>query len=109
MSLPASRLAGPKAAREVLVDAITGADFGADRHRHRHRHRHRQRHRHRRIFCIFTCYDDGGVLMVVVMVRYDNFRAFRSKCDQLAFRDVIFYIFTCYDDGNVLMDMVTVR
>ena len=45
------------------------------------------------IFYIFTCYDDGGVLMVVVMVRYDNFRAFKSKCDQVAFRGLIFDIF----------------
>ena len=49
----------------------------------------RQRHRHRRIFYIFTCYDDGGVLMVVVMVPYANFRAFTSKCDQLDSRSDI--------------------
>ena len=46
------------------------------------------------IFDMFTCYDDGCLLMVVVMVRYDNFRAFMSKCDQLAFRCLIFDIFT---------------
>ena len=89
------RRAGPEAAREVLADEITGADFGADQHRHRHCHRHchrqrhRHRHHHRRVFYIFTCYDDGGVLMVVVMVRYDNFRAFTSKCDQLDSRSDI--------------------
>ena len=60
------------------------------------------------IFDIFTCYDDDGVLMVVVMVRYDNFRAFTSKCDQLVFRGLIFNIFTCYDDGGVLMVVVMV-